>query len=69
MRCIFVIGWMIKILVAVLGNRSLLVPTYKLDNVSQILNIPELMSPDKKIFIFDKDDTLVSLHEFQVTNP
>lgn len=57
---------MYKILISILNNKSLLVPNYRVKNVSTILNIEELMGENKKIFIFDKDDTLVSLHQFKV---
>lgn len=57
---------MYKILISILNNKSLLIPNYRVKNVSTILNIEELMGENKKIFIFDKDDTLVSLHQFKV---
>lgn len=47
---------------AVLKNRPVFNPTHQLNGVSEMLNVPTLMNADKKIYIFDKDDTLVPLH-------
>lgn len=51
---------MMKILFTVLTNKSILVPTHRLNNVADIINNQELINKQK--YIFDKDDTLVPLH-------
>ncbi len=53
---------MLKIVLALVKNKPILVPTYKLNSVDEMLKVPRLTNEDKKVFIFDKDDTLVSLH-------
>jgi predicted HAD superfamily phosphohydrolase YqeG len=60
---------MLKIILAVLKNKPVFNPNYQLNSANEILNIPKLVNSDKKIYIFDKDDTLVPLHEFKVTCP
>lgn len=59
---------MMKTCMKILTNPSILKPNYRVTKIGEITAIPSLMSLDKQIFIFDKDDTIVPLHEFRVNS-
>lgn len=51
-----------RMLVKIIKNPSILKPNYRVTKIGEITAIPSLMSLEKQIFIFDKDDTIVPLH-------
>lgn len=59
---------MFRILSSILSNKSILVPTHQIKSVGDMTRIKGLID-NHQTFIFDKDDTLVPLHEFTVLDP
>ena len=59
---------MFKILISLLYNRKLFKPNLHVSSVVELESNPSIKESMKKVrvILFDKDDTLVPLHEFEV---